>query len=88
MERTRRWAHAHHSTGASTSGALVGSAAAGNGAVAATSSVRLGWPCHRQVAFRHKQHLPLLTIIGRYSPSHWGKPKWLSDISPRSVSQK
>src|SRR6476620_1581648 len=40
---TRRWAHTHHSTAASTSGALVGSAGAGNGAVAATSPVRLGW---------------------------------------------
>ena len=39
---TRRWVHTHHSTAASTSGALVGSAGAGNGAVAATSPVRLG----------------------------------------------
>jgi hypothetical protein len=37
VERTRRWAHPHHSTGASTSGTLAGSAGAGNGAVAATS---------------------------------------------------
>jgi hypothetical protein len=43
VERTRRWAHPHHSTGTSTSGALAGSAGAGNGAVAATLPVRLGW---------------------------------------------
>ena len=37
VSRTRRWAHPHHSTGASTRGALAGPAGAGNGAVAATS---------------------------------------------------
>ena len=38
---TRRWAHTHHSTAASTSGALVGSAGAGDGAVAA-ATLRVG----------------------------------------------
>jgi hypothetical protein len=53
---TRRWAHTHHSTAASTSGALVGSAGAGNGAVAATSPARLGWRDASQRAGSLRRH--------------------------------